>query len=177
MGRNMFGPVRGSWPDESWRGWWGENPVYHTQVFVLTHHPRAPLEMEGGTTFHFVTDGIRVALERARDAANGKDVRIGGGAATIRQYLRERLIGELHIAISPVLLVRVSCYLKVSTSQIWDTHAPSMSQRRRNSHRANSDLNPTSPKQALQRTAAGRRASNRRVAWPPSQSFRGGTPT
>jgi len=104
MGRNMFGPVRGSWPDESWRGWWGENPVYHTQVFVLTHHPRAPLVMEGGTTFHFVTDGIRAALERARAAANGKDVRIGGGADTIRQYLRERLIDELHIAISPVVL-------------------------------------------------------------------------
>jgi dihydrofolate reductase len=104
MGRNMFGPVRGSWPDESWRGWWGENPVYHTQVFVLTNHPRAPLVMEGGTTFHFVTDGIRVALEQARGAANGKDVRIGGGAATIRQYLRERLIDELNIAIAPVLL-------------------------------------------------------------------------
>lgn len=106
MGRNMFGPVRGSWPDESWRGWWGENPVYHSPVFVLTHHPRAPLVMEGGTTFHFVTDGIHVALERAREAAKGKDVRIGGGAATIRQYLQERLIDELHIAISPVLLGR-----------------------------------------------------------------------
>ncbi len=104
MGRNMFGPVRGPWIDDSWRGWWGENPVYHTQVFVLTHHPRAPLVMEGGTTFHFVTDGINAALERARAAANGKDVRIGGGADTIRQYLRERLIDELHIAISPVLL-------------------------------------------------------------------------
>ena len=100
----MFGPVRGSWPDESWRGWWGENPVYHTHVFVLTNHPREPLVMEGGTTFHFVTDGIHAALERARAAASGKDVRIGGGAATIRQYLRERLIDELHIAISPVLL-------------------------------------------------------------------------
>ncbi len=104
MGRNMFGPVRGSWPDESWRGWWGENPVYHSPVFVLTHHPRAPLVMEGGTTFHFVTDGIHVAWERAREAAKGKDVRIGGGAATIRQYLQARLIDELHIAISPVLL-------------------------------------------------------------------------
>ncbi len=104
LGRNMFGPVRGPWPDENWRGWWGENPVYHMPVFVLTHHPRAPLVMEGGTTFHFVTDGIHGALERSRDAANGKDVRIGGGAATIRQYLRERLIDELHIAISPVLL-------------------------------------------------------------------------
>ena len=104
LGRNMFGPVRGPWLGESWKGWWGENPVYHLPVFVLTHYPRAPLVMEGGTTFHFVTDGIRVALERARDAANGKDVRIGGGAATIRQYLRERLIDELHVAIAPVLL-------------------------------------------------------------------------
>jgi dihydrofolate reductase len=104
MGRNMFGPVRGAWPDESWRGWWGENPVYHTQVFVLTHHPRAPLVMAGGTTFHFVTERVRVALERAREVANGKDVRIGGGTATIRQYLQERLIDELHLAISPVLL-------------------------------------------------------------------------
>jgi dihydrofolate reductase len=104
MGRNMFGPVRGAWPDESWRGWWGENPVYHAQVFVLTHHPRAPLVMEGGTTFHFISDGILVALKRAREAANGKDVRVGGGTETIRQYLRERLVDELHLAISPALL-------------------------------------------------------------------------
>jgi dihydrofolate reductase len=104
LGRNMFGPVRGPWPDENWRGWWGENPVYHMPVFVLTHHPRAPLVMEGGTTFHFVTDGIQSALAQARDAANGKDVRVGGGAATIRQYLKQRLIDELHIAIAPVLL-------------------------------------------------------------------------
>lgn len=104
MGRNMFGPVRGPWPDESWRGWWGENPVYHLPVFVLTHHARAPLVMEGGTTFHFVTGGIRAALEQANTAAKGKDVRLGGGAATIRQYLREALIDEMHIAIAPVLL-------------------------------------------------------------------------
>jgi dihydrofolate reductase len=104
MGRNMFGPVRGPWPDESWRGWWGENPVYHVPVFVLTHHARAPLVMEGGTTFHFVTEGVAVALERAREAANGKDVRIGGGVDVIRQYLRQRLIDEMHIAIAPVLL-------------------------------------------------------------------------
>lgn len=104
MGRNMFGPVRGPWPDESWRGWWGENPVYHMPVFVLTHHPRAPLVMDGGTTFHFVTDGIHAALERAREAAGGKDVRVGGGASIIRQYLQARLIDELHLAVSPVLL-------------------------------------------------------------------------
>ncbi len=104
MGRNMFGPVRGPWPDESWKGWWGDNPVYHKPVFVLTHHPREPLVMEGGTTFHFITEGIHVALERARAAANGQDVRIGGGASTIRQYLQARLIDELHLAISPVLL-------------------------------------------------------------------------
>ena len=104
MGRNMFGPVRGPWPDESWKGWWGDNPVYHKPVFVLTNHPRAPLVMEGGTTFHFITEGIHVALERAREAANGQDVRIGGGASTIRQNLQARLIDELHLAISPVLL-------------------------------------------------------------------------
>lgn len=104
LGRNMFGPVRGPWPDERWRGWWGENPVYHVPVFVLTHHPRAPLVMEGGTTFHFVTEGPVVALERARAAAAGKDVRLGGGVNVIQQYLRLRLIDEMHVAISPVLL-------------------------------------------------------------------------
>ena len=104
LGRNMFGPVRGPWPDDSWKGWWGANPPYHVPVFVLTHHPRPSLEMEGGTVFHFVTDGIAAALDRARAAANGKDVRVGGGAATIRQYLQARLIDEMHIAISPVML-------------------------------------------------------------------------
>jgi dihydrofolate reductase len=104
MGRNMFGPVRGPWPDESWRGWWGRNPPYHVPVFVLTHHSRPPLEMEGGTVFHFVTGGIDAALARARDAAGGRDIRIGGGAATIRQYLTARAIDELHLAVSPVLL-------------------------------------------------------------------------
>ena len=104
LGRNMFGPVRGPWPDDSWRGWWGENPVYHCPVFVLTHHARAPLVMEGGTTFYFVTDGIVAALSRAREVANGKDVRVGGGANVIQQYLRQRLIDEMHIAIAPVLL-------------------------------------------------------------------------
>lgn len=104
MGRNMFGPVRGPWPDESWRGWWGENPVYHVPVFVLTHHARAPLVMEGGTTFYFVTDGLESALAQAREAAGDKDVRLGGGVQTIQQGLRLRLIDEMHIAISPVLL-------------------------------------------------------------------------
>lgn len=104
LGRNMFGPIRGSWGDMAWKGWWGANPPYHVPVFVLTHHARPPLEMEGGTTFHFVTEGIHAALEQARRAANGRDVRIGGGVATIQQYLRAGLIDELHIAISPVLL-------------------------------------------------------------------------
>ncbi|HEY8548311.1 MAG TPA: dihydrofolate reductase family protein [Vicinamibacterales bacterium] len=104
MGRNMFGPVRGPWPDYEWKGWWGKNPPYHVPVFVLTHHPRPPQEMEGGTVFHFVTDGIEAALEQARKAAGGKDIRIGGGVSTIRQYLQARLIDEMHVAISPVLL-------------------------------------------------------------------------
>ena len=104
LGRNMFGPIRGEWPDEQWKGWWGDNPPYHVPVFVLTRHPRAPLVMAGGTTFHFVTDGIHAALSRAREAAQGQDVRLGGGVATIRQYLQAGLIDELHLAISPVLL-------------------------------------------------------------------------
>jgi dihydrofolate reductase len=104
LGRNMFGPVRGPWPDESWKGWWGDEPPYHTPVFVLTHHPRRPLEMEGGTTFHFVTDGIGAALAQARAAAGGQDVRIGGGVSTVRQYLQGGLIDELHLAVRPVLL-------------------------------------------------------------------------
>ncbi len=104
MGRNMFGPVRGPWSDDRWKGWWGENPPFHTPVFVLTHYEREPLVMEGGTTFHFVTGGIRYTLRRAAEAANGKDVRIGGGVATVQQYLRECLIDEMHIAIVPVLL-------------------------------------------------------------------------
>jgi dihydrofolate reductase len=106
LGRNMFGPIRGDWPDDNWKGWWGDNPPYHAPVFVLTHHARAPINMEGGTTFHFVTGGIHEALDRAREAASGKDVRIGGGPGTVRQYLREGLVDALHIAISPVLLGR-----------------------------------------------------------------------
>lgn len=104
LGRNMFGPIRGPWPDESWKGWWGETPPYHTDVFVLTHHARNPIPMVGGTTFHFVTDGIHAALDRAFASAKGKDVRVGGGVAAIQQYLRAGLIDELHLAISPVLL-------------------------------------------------------------------------
>ena len=104
LGRNMFGPVRGSWPDDSWKGWWGDEPPYHTPVFVLTHHARSPLAMKGGTTFYFVTDGIESALAQAREAANGRDVRLGGGVATVREFLRARLIDELHLAVRPVLL-------------------------------------------------------------------------
>jgi dihydrofolate reductase len=104
LGRNMFGPVRGPWPDETWKGWWGKNPPYHTQVFVLTHHARAPIAMEGGTTFHFVTDGIHAATQLATAAANGKDIRIGGGVATIQQFLRAKLIDRLHLAVSPTVL-------------------------------------------------------------------------
>ncbi|RRH88779.1 dihydrofolate reductase [Mesorhizobium tamadayense] len=104
LGRNMFGPVRGEWPDESWKGWWGDNPPYHVPVFVLTHHARDPIIMEGGTTFHFVTDGIHLALEQAKAAAQGKDVRVGGGVSTVRQYLQGSLIDEMHLAISPILL-------------------------------------------------------------------------
>ena len=104
LGRNMFGPVRGPWLDEGWKGWWGENPVYHTPVFVLTHHPRASITMQGGTTFHFVTEGIHAALERAFDAANGKDVRLGGGSATMQQYLRAGLVDEMHFVVSPALI-------------------------------------------------------------------------
>jgi dihydrofolate reductase len=104
LGRNMFGPVRGPWPDDSWKGWWGEEPPYHVPTFVLTHHSRDPVEMKGGTTFHFVTDGIHAALQRAKEAAKDKDVRIGGGVATIKQYLRAGLIDELHLAIRPILM-------------------------------------------------------------------------
>ena len=106
LGRNMFGPIRGPWTDDAWKGWWGDNPPYHTPVFVLTHHARPPIEMAGGTTFHFVTDGIHAALARAKDAAGARDVRVGGGAATIQQYLKAGLVDEMHLAISPVLLGR-----------------------------------------------------------------------
>jgi dihydrofolate reductase len=106
LGRNMFGPVRGAWPDESWQGWWGDEPPYHAPTFVLTHHPRAPIEMQGGTTFHFVTEGIEAALEQARAAAGARDVKIAGGVSTVRQYLQAGLVDELHFAISPVVLGR-----------------------------------------------------------------------
>jgi len=104
LGRNMFGPVRGPWPDEAWKGWWGDNPPYHVPVFVLTHYPRPSITMAGGTTFHFVTDGIEAALKRAFEAAGGRDVRLGGGVATIREYLRAGLLDEMHLAMAPVLL-------------------------------------------------------------------------
>jgi dihydrofolate reductase len=104
LGRNMFGPTRGEWPDDNWKGWWGDNPPYHVPVFVLSHYPRASITMAGGTTFHFVTDGIQAALKRAAESANGQDVRLGGGVATIQQYLRARLVDELHLVIAPTLL-------------------------------------------------------------------------
>jgi dihydrofolate reductase len=104
MGRNMFGPIRGEWPDDSWKGWWGPNPPYHVPVFVLTHFEREPLTMEGGTTFYFVTGGVQAALDQAKEAANGKDIRIGGGASTVRQFLKAGYIDELHLAVSPLFL-------------------------------------------------------------------------
>ena len=104
LGRNMFGPIRGPWPDEAWKGWWGDTPPYHVPVFVLTHHPRPPVEMKGGTVFYFVTDGIHAALQRAKEAAGDRDVRVGGGVATIRQYLQAGVIDQLHLAFRPVLL-------------------------------------------------------------------------
>jgi dihydrofolate reductase len=104
LGRNMFGPMRGPWLDNTWKGWWGDNPPYHTPVFVLTHHPRASITLDGGTTFHFVSGGIHEGLKRATEAANGRDIRLGGGVAAIQQYLRAALVDEMHLAISPVLL-------------------------------------------------------------------------
>jgi len=104
LGRNMFGPVRGPWPDDEWKGWWGDEPPYRVPTFVLTHYPRDPVEMKGGTTFYFITDGIHSALEKAKQAAGDKDIRIGGGPATVRQYLKERLIDELHLAMRPIFL-------------------------------------------------------------------------
>ncbi|MGH7035206.1 MAG: dihydrofolate reductase family protein [Stellaceae bacterium] len=106
LGRNMFGPIRGDWPDDDWKGWWGPNPPYHAPTFVLTHYARAPIVMEGGTIFHFVTEGIEAALEKAKAAAGGKNVKIGGGVSTVRQYLKAGLIDELHFAIAPVVLGR-----------------------------------------------------------------------
>ena len=106
LGRNMFGPVRGPWPDDSWRGWWGDEPPYHVPVFVLTHHAREPLEMQGGTVFHFVTGGLEEALERAHAAAGERDVRLGGGTSVVRQALQRRLVNDMHLVVSPVLLGR-----------------------------------------------------------------------
>jgi dihydrofolate reductase len=125
MGRNMFGPIRGPWPDGAWKGWWGDNPPYHCPVFVLTRHPRAPITMDGGTTFHFVTDGIHAALERAAEAAEGRDIRLGGGVATIQQYLRAGLVDEMHLAISPILLGSGEHLFAGSTRQSSAIGAPS----------------------------------------------------
>ena len=104
LGRNMFGPVRGEWPDDQWKGWWGDNPPYHAPTFVLTHYPRAPIEMQGGTTFYFVTDGIEVALQKAREAAGAKDVKIGGGVQTVKEYIQAGYVDEIHLAFAPVML-------------------------------------------------------------------------
>ena len=104
LGRNMFGPVRGAWPDDQWKGWWGDNPPYHAPTFILTHHPRAPIEMQGGTVFHFVTDGIESALRQARAAAGPKDIKIGGGVATVRQYVQAGHVDEIHLAMAPVAI-------------------------------------------------------------------------
>jgi dihydrofolate reductase len=125
IGRNMFGPIRGEWPDENWKGWWGDKPPYHTSVFVLTHHPRASITMAGGTTFHFITDGIQAALTRAKESANGLDIRLGGGIATIQQYLRARLIDEMHLTIAPILLGS------------GERHAPRADARRQSNHKLN----------------------------------------
>jgi dihydrofolate reductase len=119
MGRNMFGPVRGRWPDAEWRGWWGDDPPYHHPVFVLTHHARDPIPMQGGTTFYFVTDGVEAALERAIEAARGKDVRLGGGADTVRQYLEAGLVDEMHLAIAPVLLNGGERLLETGTARAY----------------------------------------------------------
>ena len=104
LGRNMFGPIRGPWPDDAWKGWWGDNPPYHAPTYILTHHARPPIELEGGTTFHFVTDGIESALRQARAAAGDKDVKIGGGVETVRQYLQAGLVDDMHLALAPVVL-------------------------------------------------------------------------
>jgi dihydrofolate reductase len=104
LGRNMFGPIRGEWPDDQWKGWWGDNPPYHAPTFVLSHYPRAPIQMQGGTTFHFITDGIDAALKRAREAAGNKDIKIGGGVATVRQYVSAGHVDEIHLAAAPVVL-------------------------------------------------------------------------
>jgi dihydrofolate reductase len=106
LGRNMFGPIRGPWPNDEWKGWWGDEPPYHVPTFVLTHHPRDPIEMEGGTTFHFITDGIQSALDQAKAAAGDKDIRIGGGPATIRQFLEARLLDKLHLVVRPIFMGR-----------------------------------------------------------------------
>lgn len=127
LGRNMFGPVRGPWPDASWKGWWGDSPPYHVPVFVLTHHARDPIEMEGGTVFHFVTDGIESALRQARAAAGNRDVRIGGGVATIHQYLKAGLIDDLHLVISPVLLGKGRVSSPASTCRPWAIASPTAS--------------------------------------------------
>ncbi len=161
LGRNMFGPIRGSWPDMNWKGWWGDNPPYHVPTFILTHHARPPIQMEGGTTFYFVTGGIHEALDRARDAANGMDVRIGGGPNTIQQYLRTGLIDELHVAISPVLLGGESDCSRGLTCALWDTNAFSSLRRRKPPMLYSGAKGTMTPNNRLQRTALAAPPQNR----------------
>ena len=129
LGRNMFGPVRGEWPDDQWKGWWGDNPPYHAPTFVLTHYPRPPIEMLGGTTFHFVSDGIEDALQKAREAAGAKDVKIGGGAETVRQYIQAGHVDEIHLAVAPIALGQGNRSLAAWIFALWDIGQSSMFRR------------------------------------------------
>jgi len=165
LGRNMFGPVRGPWPDDTWKGWWGDTPPYHTEVFVLTHHPRQSIAMTGGTTFHFVTDGVRAALERAAAAAGGKDIRLGGGVATIRQFLQAGLIDHMHLLFLRSFSAPGKTSWPASTCQGSGLTWPSTLHHRMplTSFSANAN-NPSSRGSATKRTGGPRRAQRLRVA-------------
>ena len=177
LGRNMFGPVRGEWLDDSWKGWWGDNPPYHAPTFVLTHHAREPIVMEGGTTFHFVTDGIHAALERARDAAGARDVKIGGGVSTVRQYLQAGLIDELHFALSPVLLGRGEAMFeglensygpsRNASASVWLKHFDACGATRRATSRTNERRPATRERSTTSwHPPDGRARTSRAVRWP-----------